>query len=224
MHPPSPPLAVTCVAHCVCVDRPDVASSFDAGQCTRLARDCRGPFPFASGWLISLSAVLARKVAHSQAADNDVRRMLKHLQRNWTVLEDIWLGYMLHNRARDGASFGDRVTWVGTEHGDVFNGVNAGRVFASPSRAFPTTYVYHHPALAEAHSHAMASHVPPRPELQCTRGASSSGLAAGEGKPMVPWVRQLARGFESYARGRAREAEQARLLPEPIYCMMVDLT
>ena len=204
---------------------PEIASSFDGDFCKTgragllFGDRCRGSFPFVSGWLISLSSHLARALAASAAAAHDVHTMTGHLNRSWIVLEDVWLGYLLHEARRIGPdAVGEGaadVVWVGAEHGNVFNGVSSSRVFASPDLAYPTTYVYHHPALALSHAHAMRAHKPPRPALQCTRQQS-----AGEGLQMAPWVRSLANGFEAYARAQPEPPEHTPI----VYCMMVDLT
>ena len=105
---------------------------------------------------------------------------------------------------------GTHVVWAGAEHGNVFNGVNAGRAFAEPTRAFPTTYVYHHRNLAASHKHASKRHTPPRPSLQCTRPPRG-----GHGAPMASWVQRLARSWTDYATARKGNVT---------YCMLVDLT
>ena len=161
-----------------------------------------GPFPFVSGWLIGMSGALARTVARSAEAKSDLRAVLK-LNRSWVVLEDIWLGSVVHRVAQN-------LTLVGAEYGNVFNGLNAGRQFANPwdrrGGAIKTSYVLHHRDVERTHRHVMATHAAPRPQLQCEGFASP---------PMAKWVRDLAAAYRTYARNTQRDGT---------YCMVVDLT
>ena len=161
-----------------------------------------GPFPFVSGWLVGISRALAIAVGRSVEAKSDVRAIL-NLNRSWVVLEDIWLGAVVHR-------VGQNLTLVGAEYGNVFNGLNAGRQFANPwdrqGGAVPTSYVLHHTEVERTHRHVMATHTTPRPQLQC------EGFTQ---PPMVPWVRKLATNYRSYL-------DDARA--DGNYCMVVDLT
>ena len=214
---------------------PYVGSSFELNACEgKLGQpgweDCVGPFPFVSGWLISMSAHLASRLAQSRVVRADVARMVKTLHRPWCVLEDIWLGYQLHNSTEFGG-----VSWVGAEHGNVFNGINAGRTFASPEKAHKTTYVYHHRDIMSAHLHASRAHTRPLPQLQCGRlghgsnedsvndspqtdlRSTGSSSRTAPGKSMAGWVRNLAGSFLAYAQSR-------KPIQTLTYCMLVDLT
>ena len=176
----------------------------------------QGSFPFVSGWLISLSSHLARALAASAAAAHDVHTMTGHLNRSWIVLEDVWLGYLLHEARRIGPdAVGEGaadVVWVGAEHGNVFNGVSSSRIFASPDLAYPTTYVYHHPALALSHAHAIRAHKPPRPPVHET---AEAGKACRWRRGFAAWL---------MASRHTRERSLSRLSIPIVYCMMVDLT
>ena len=86
--------------------------------------------------------------------------------------------------------------------------MNAGKSFAEPGKAYPTTYVYHHPHIRASHAHAIRAHRAPKPSLQCT----SSRLG---GAPMAGWVRALAQSYVDYGVANRRNVS---------YCMLVDLT
>ena len=73
-----------------------IGSSDDCGACS-------GPFPFMSGYLMLFSTALAAELAASEAMRSDVERlkaMPKFMSRGGgpsnKVMEDIWLGSLLH--------------------------------------------------------------------------------------------------------------------------------
>ena len=126
--------------------------------------ECTGPFPFAVGWLISLSASLARELASSHRLAAEIRASLA-VNRSWgpPMMEDIWLGSALH-RFYCSLPFEPAITIVSLPEMYVFNGGwHTGR-----GLEFNTSFVYHNkhelPLIAE---HVRASHRTPRPRLQC---------------------------------------------------------
>ena len=79
-----------------CGSHQRIGSSDDCGTCT-------GPFPFMSGYLMLFSTALAAELAASEAMRSDVARlkaMPKFMSRGGgpsnKVMEDIWLGSLLH--------------------------------------------------------------------------------------------------------------------------------
>lgn len=81
-------------------------------------RECTGPFPFVTGWLMTLSAPLARALATSEAVEAEVGRATR-LDRSWgpPILEDVWLGSAVHRLLPT-----TPVTWVQMDFAHQFNG------------------------------------------------------------------------------------------------------
>ena len=120
------------------------------------AHDCEGPFPFVSGWLMTLSARLAREVADSPLLDDEMRRLLA-LNRTWgpPVVEDVWLGYVLHRLRSPGLG---RVVLVPLESDDAFDSLNGHRV-TEPAAARPPpkrAVVFHNRMLERVHAYVSA--------------------------------------------------------------------
>lgn len=184
--------------------------SFDpAARCPPSVEDkrCHGPFPFASGWLIVLSAHLARHVAGSAAVLAEAADTINVHRGGTPMFDDVWLGSVVHR-------FGPEVptVFIGQEHGNVHNSINTiqrrNAVERLAQRAFPTTVVFHHRGADALHQLVKQKFTtPPRPQLQCT---DTNGTSA--------WVAELARQYRAYfgrhAGARRRDA----------FCMLVDLT
>ena len=75
---------------------PDMARKMSDHACAGL--NCTGPFPFATGSMQGLSIELARALASSSAAAENVRRGVASLassKRKTPAFEDAWLGYAM---------------------------------------------------------------------------------------------------------------------------------
>ena len=68
--------------------------------CTRRA-DCTGPFPFAAGWLVTLSGSLVDELLATKLFAEEEARV-RALRRGWgaVLLEDVWLGSLMHRAPR----------------------------------------------------------------------------------------------------------------------------
>jgi len=137
--------------------------------------ECTGPFPFPTGWLLTMSAPLARALAGSSAVEAEVARA-ERLNRSWggPLLEDVWLGSVVHRLLADMP-----VLWVQMDFAHQFNGdwpavCRAEKRARSCGYEFNTTVVYHNKRTRKVHAHVAGeagAHVPPQPALKCTASA-----------------------------------------------------
>ena len=181
------------------------------GWCPTLD-ECDGPFAFAVGWLIVLSAPLAEEMRDSELLRREVQRRLPRVNRTWgpPALEDIWLGSLLHRAScrkgrRERERLARRVRGMGESQRLHLVALPAAYAFnggwhTARGQEFNTTWLYHNkhelPLIA---AHARASHQPPRPLLQCA-GDSVDYSGGGATRELLPIVTARARAHSRYAR------------------------
>ena len=146
------------------------------------AAECDGPFPFATGWLVTLSRSLGATLLSSAAVEEEVQRASAVNRTRWgpPMLEDIWLGSVLHRLVScRGTSPQTPLTIVALAESYVFNGDwHTGRGIE-----FNTTMLFHNKhELPLVAAHARATHARARPELQCGGDAQLFGYREGTGK------------------------------------------
>ena len=152
--------------------------------CTTEA-ECTGPFPFVTGWLITMSAHLARALANSSAVEAEVARA-QRLSRAWgpPILEDVWLGSVVHRMMAD-----QPVTFVQMDFAHQFNGdwpsvCEAEKTARNCGFEFNTTVVYHNKRTRMVHKHVTreaGAHVPPMPALKCAASSQVKYLNGAMG-------------------------------------------
>lgn len=158
-----------------------------AGGCgwCPVAANCSGPYPFASGWLISLSAELAWRLAASPSVhleEHAARRAAQGPDWGKPMFEDMWLGSAIDRFVRDAP-----VTFVSSvhttpSHAYFLNGeyerARGGRV-----GWVNTTFVFHNPHFRRIQKQLQRAHEATRPLVRC----------GGRADP------KLRRMFEGYA-------------------------
>tara|TARA_B110001452_G_C15219688_1_gene422825 strand:+ start:34 stop:1218 length:1185 start_codon:yes stop_codon:yes gene_type:complete len=138
--------------------------------CTTEA-ECTGPFPFVTGWLITMSAPLAQALANSSAVEAEVERA-QRLSRNWgpPILEDVWLGSVVHRMLADRPVLFVQMDFAHQFNGDWPSVCEAEKRARNCGFEFNTTIVYHNKRTRMVHKHVTqeaGAHVPPQPALKC---------------------------------------------------------
>jgi len=155
------------------------------------ADECAGPFPFVTGWLITLSRPLAKALATSTRVAADVQKAFRlnrtearvaaalRMERlgggrppgTAPILEDIWLGSVVHRFLS--ASLPITVVQMDSTH--FFNGnwpARCQRLHVSRRCGYEwnTTIVYHHKEPRAVHRHVQSpwAHEQSRPAVQCS--------------------------------------------------------
>jgi len=132
------------------------------------ASECTYGFPFVTGWLISLSAELAFRLASSPAVDADVIAA-RSVIRDWgpaQAYEDIWLGYAVH-------ALLSRLLPVSYVNADMEGGSHfingewerkrGGRIAWKN-----TTFVVHNAATRRVHKQMLRAQAAVQPRLECS--------------------------------------------------------
>lgn len=192
--------------------------------------ECAGPFPFVTGWLISMSAALATEIGHSAEVNAEAQRAMR-LTRRWgpPILEDVWLGACIHRFLRHLP-----VRFVAMDAAHRFNGDWPERCMLAHARRcearrrrdpaarcppptrncgyeFNTTVVYHSKAMRELHQHVMhdpGAHATPQPSLKCD-GALFPPRSLATGGRRVRYYDREEANMQIYVRNERRAATTA---------------
>ena len=200
--------------------------------------ECTGPFPYAAGWLVSLSTALSTALAHSADVKSDAERVT-NTSRTWgpPVFEDIWLGAAIHRWLPPEL----HLTLVRMDDTHVFNGEWPRRCYRRMVRErrstipcnfeFNTTIVYHGgravgTRLVHAHLQRERNrHVQPDPALVCSDEANADGRASAATASATAGSERarLVGGVFKYARIRDHLAYIARARAgRGAYCALVE--
>ena len=148
-----------------------------------VAANCSGPYPFVSGWLISLSAELAWRLAASPSVHEEEhgarRAAAEGPDLGKPMFEDMWLGSAIDRFVRDAP-----VTFVSSvhttpSHAYFLNGeyerARGGRVGWVNS-----TFVFHNPHFRRIQKQLQRAHEATRPRVRCGSRADANLRGAFE--------------------------------------------